>query len=322
MKIIELKKFLCVVLVLLVVSAAAVGGQGDLTIRLEEVLSIGSLDDDVIFQWVGIATDSEGVIYLTDTMDYSLKAFSIEGRLIRKQGRKGQGPGEFMAPRLLEFSKGLLYVTDQNQHGIQIFDTDLSYKRRIPLVFPVVSFKMIEERLMAVVTLNVDKKGQLLFIDDKGKVKKKLQYAKEKTPLMMDMADIEVDKERNVYIAYTFQDKIEKWDRSGKRIWLKNLFRKKKVKTKKIASHVVPTNIIYKDIALDSCGRIYVLGGHFAKNSSRDIYILSPEGEHLATFTLPESSHCIHIDERDFLYSRANDGVTLKKYKIHYEFND
>jgi len=322
MKIIEFKKFLCVVLALLFVSAAAVRGQGDLTIRLEEVLSIGSLDDDVIFQWVGITTDSEGMIYLTDTMDYSLKAFSIEGRLVRKTGRKGQGPGEFMAPRLLEFSKGLLYVTDQYQQGIQVFDTDLSYKRRIPLVFPVVSFKIIGERLMAVVTLNVDKKGQLLFIDDKGKVKETLQYAQEKTSLMLNMADIEMDKERNVYIAYTFQDKIEKWDLNGKRIWLNKLFRGKKVKTKKISSYVVPTNIIYKDIALDSCGRIYVLGGHFAKNSSRDIYVLSPKGEHLATFTLPEASHCIHIDEKDFLYSRANDGVTLKKYRIHYEFND
>ena len=42
-----------------------------------------------------IATDSKGNIYVTDMMDYSVKKFSNKGKLIKKAGRKGQGPGEF-----------------------------------------------------------------------------------------------------------------------------------------------------------------------------------------------------------------------------------
>ncbi|MEA3421137.1 MAG: hypothetical protein U9Q97_05610, partial [Acidobacteriota bacterium] len=48
----------------------------------------------------------------------------------------------------------------------------------------------------------------------------------------------------------------------------------------------------------------------------RDVYVLDPEGKQKAVLTLPEGSHCIYIDGSDFLYSRAGDGITLKKYRI------
>ena len=80
----------------------------------------------------------------------------------------------------------------------------------------------------------------------------------------------------------------------------------------------LPTKLVYKDIALDSSGNVFILGGSFSKNPSSDIYVLSPEGELLTTITLPETSHCIYIDSRNFLYSRANEGVTLKKFRLKY----
>ena len=48
-----------------------------LKIQVEEVLSIGSLDEETLFQWVGIDTDEHFNIYLTDSMDHSLKKFSF-----------------------------------------------------------------------------------------------------------------------------------------------------------------------------------------------------------------------------------------------------
>ena len=49
-------------------------GEGKLgQVELEEVLSIGSIDDDAIFMWSGVAADDDGNIYVTDMMDYSLK---------------------------------------------------------------------------------------------------------------------------------------------------------------------------------------------------------------------------------------------------------
>ena len=137
---------------------------------------------------------------------------------------------------------------------------------------------------------------------------------------MMDLVSFDFDEERSLYLAYTFQDRIEKWSRAGERLWSINLLRIKKVKKKKISSFVVPTELVFKDVATDREGYIFVLGGYFSQNRSRDVYVLSPEGKHTATFTLPDTSHCIYIDGKNFLYSRADQGITLKKFRMDYRY--
>ncbi len=315
-----LQKIVCSGIIFLLFSLAASGLLKIETITLKEVLTVGSLDDDAIFQWVGVAADEGGMIYLTDSMDYSLKKFDPKGCLTKKQGRKGQGPGEFLAPRLLEYAGGFLYVTDQYLPGIQVFNESLDFRRRIPLSFPVGCFKVMGEDRFAVVTVAPDKCGRFLIVDSRGEVMEEIPYAAKagNNSLMMDLVEFEV-RNGQFYLAYVFQDRIEKRERNGDLVWSRSLLGKRKVKKKKISNFVLPTEVIYKDIALDSMERVYVLGGHFSKNRGRDIYVFSPSGEHLSTLTLPESSHTLYIDEQDFLYSRANEGVTLKKYAVVYK---
>ena len=93
-----------------------------LRVSLDEILSIGTLDDDRLFMWVGISVDENGFIYVSDGMDYSIKKFDTSGNLIKKTGRKGQGPGEFLSPRSLDLSDRSLYILDQNIPGINVFD--------------------------------------------------------------------------------------------------------------------------------------------------------------------------------------------------------
>lgn len=289
-------------------------------ISLEEILSLGSLDDDLLFQWVGVVSDSQGYIYVTDSMDYTLKKFDSRGNLIKKKGRKGQGPGEFLAPRLTDCSERFIYVTDQYIPGIQIFEKDLNFKRRLPLVLPIADFKVISDEQIAVATLTLEKTSKIFIFDSQGKVKSELKYSESASTLMMDTVSFDMDPQGHFYLAYTFQDRVEKFDRDGKKLWSQKLLKAKKVKKKKISSYEVPTEIVYKDLALDSSGNVFILGGHFSENRSRDVYVLNSQGRHLTTLTLPDFSHCIYIDSRNCLYSRANDGVTLKKFKMKYVY--
>jgi len=285
-------------------------------ISLEEVLSVGSLDDDSLFQWVGVFVDSDGNIYVTDAMDYSLKKFDSNGNLLKKTGRKGQGPGEFMAPRLLDSSDNFLYVTDQHKLGVQVFDRELNFKRHIPIKKPIADLKILSDSQIAVATMFMETTASILIYNASGELTGEFRYSEKKSPLMMDMVSFDFDKDGNLYLAYTFQDRVEKFDRKGKKLWSKRLLGIKKIEKKKISFHEVPTQVVYKDVALDISGNLYMLGGHFSKNRSRDVYVLSPGGDFLTTFTLPETSHCIHIDGQNCLYSRANEGITLKKYRI------
>jgi len=287
-------------------------------IYLEEVLSIGSLDDETLFQWVGVVADSKQYIYVSDTMDYSLKKFDAQGNLLKKTGRRGQGPGEFLAPRYLDCSEKFLYVTDQYKPGIQVFDKNLNYKQSIPIFMSVSDLKILSDDEIAVAALSMTKTGRIFILNSKGEIKHEFQYSSQKFSFMMDQVEFAFDSHGNLFIAYYFQDKIEKFDPEGKKIWSKKLLGVKKVKKEKYASVVIPVEFVYKDLALDSSENVFILGGSYSKNPSRDVYVLSPEGKLLTTFTLPDTSHCIYVDRQDFLYSRANEGVTLKKFKMKY----
>ncbi len=288
-------------------------------IVLEEVLSIGKVDDDILFQWVGVAVDSDGALYVTDAMDHSLKKFDAHGKLLKKAGRKGQGPGEFMALRYLGSSEDFLYVTDQNRLEIQVFDKELNYRKSIRIPFPVVNFKILSDDDLAVHALGVEEAGKILIYSSEGKIKREWKYTDKKMPFMMDVVSFDFDSQGNLYLAFNFQDKIEKFGRENKKLWSKKFLGIKKVKKETLASIPLPTQFVYKDIAIDSLDRLFVLGGSFSQNPSRDVYVFSPEGKLLATFTLPDTTHCIYIDSQDFLYSRANEGITLKKFRFHFK---
>ncbi len=319
----ELRKLLFLVSLLAIVlhvHLPSLSGKDIQKILLEEVLSIGSLEDDVLFQWVGVISDSDSYIYVTDNMDYSLKKFDDQGNLIKKTGRKGQGPGEFLAPRYLGISNEFLYVTDQFKSEIQVFDKNLNYSRSLPISMPVSDLKVLSDDKIAVTTISMAKTGRIFIFNSKGKIKRELLYSDKKSPLMMDNVNFDFDSQGNLYVVYNYQDKVEKFDPEGRKIWTKKLLNIKKLKREKVGQFTLPTKFVYKDVALDSSGNLFILGGGFSKNPSCDVYVLTPEGNHLATLTLPDSSHCIYVDGNDFLYSRINEGVTLRKFKIKYVY--
>lgn len=258
-----------------------------LRVSLEEVLSIGSLEDGALFQWVGVTSDFQGFIYVTDAMDYSLKKFDPEGNLLVRAGGKGQGPGEFSAPRLLDRSDGNLFVSEQYMPVIKVFNRDLLHRFDIPLRAPVGDMKVLDDDLLAVVALTARRTSAVLFYNQRGDVVRELEFSGGEKGLLMDMVSLDLDSRKNLYLAYNFVDRIEKYSRSGNKVWSRKLLGAKDVERKKVSSFVVPTEIVYKDLALDGLGRIYVLGGELSKNRSRDVYVLSPEGEYLTTFPLP-----------------------------------
>jgi len=295
-------------------------GEDTLKISLEEVLSIGSLSDDTLFQWAGVAVDREGFIYVSDALDYSLKKFDTSGELVGKVGRKGEGPGEFTAPRQLDVSDDYVYVTDQYQPVIKVFDLDLHYRFTVRLRVPVGEMKALGHGKLAVVSVFPGENSSVSVYDHEGRKVGSVVYSEDSESFMMDMVSFEMDAGHNLYLAYNFADRIEKLDPQGTRLWSRKLLKIRKVKWKKFASEKVPIEIVYKDVALGPSGNLYVLGGVFSQHPSRDVYVLSPEGEYLAMFTLPHASHCLYIDREGFLYSRANEGVTLKKYRMNLEY--
>lgn len=292
--------------------------QNAIPAELEEVLSIGSLEDDLLLQWVGVAVDTQGFIYVTDSLDCSVKKFNTRGELVKKSGGRGQGPGEFMAPRLLDSAGGFLYAIDQILPGIQVFDANLNFVGRIPIQEPVSDMKILGSDRIVAAPFVLNGPTRICVYDGEGKNSRVFMDFPESDDMMMDHFSFDCDDRMNFYLVFTFRDRIEKYDSKGTRIWQKDLFGSKEAKMKEVAGYFLPVEVIYKDVTLDGRGNVFVLGGSLSDNPGRDIFVFGSSGRLKTRLTLSDTSHCITIDERGYLYARANEGVTLKKYKIHY----
>jgi hypothetical protein len=193
-------------------------------IRLREVLSIGSPDSDLLYQWVGVVADEHQNLYVTDSMDYSIKKFDSKGNLIKKVGRKGQGPGEFSAPRLVGCTEKLIYVTDQYKLFIQIFDKDLNYIGKIEFLSPIVDMLILSDNSIVIAPSIWKGQGKIITINAHGEIISELVYSKQESTFLMNNVDFEVDSRGCYYLVYNYQDRIEKLDANGNLIWKRELF--------------------------------------------------------------------------------------------------
>jgi hypothetical protein len=287
--------------------------------RLEEVLSIGGPKSDLLSMWVGLAVDADGFIYLTDNIQNSLMKFDPQGKLVKKTGHRGDGPGEFLAPRQVDVSGQSVYVADARIQAIQVFNKELKYERRIPLSFAVSEIQALPDNSLAVpgVFLIKSETGKILILDQTGRLLRSVAFIHPDKADATSMSGFIFAPGGEMYAALFWVDRIVKVDAQGHVAWAKSLFDPSKVKAAKKNILGIPKSMTFKDLALDPRGRLFVLGGSFSQNPSRDIYVLSPDdGRLLGTLTLPQSSHCIYIDRGGYLYGRADTGMTLKKFKI------
>lgn len=302
--------------------------QRRLSVYIEEVLAIGEKFEDLIYQRPGVTTDNEGNIYISDLENNSIKKYNKNGELIKESVQKGEESEEFRGPSLIKYYNGKLYVSEVYKPGIQVLDRNLEFEFKIPIRFTMTDLNIISRDQIAVSALIYDWfEGNFVsciyIYDSKGEEKEKIIYSRDRNFTMMNMINFVVDRRYNFFIAYTWKDKIGRYNKDGKLLWTKSLLDNKKVKTRiekgsKPTFGEYPVEAVYKSIALDTRGNLFVLGGHLSENSCRDVYVLSKSGQHLTTFTLPETSHVIYIDRKNFLYSRSDKGMTLRKYALKY----
>jgi hypothetical protein len=155
--------------------------------------------------------------------------------------------------------------------------------------------------------------SRLITMNARGEIIQEISCARGETSLMMNNANFDVDKNGCFYLAYNFQDRIEKIDKNGKVLWSRSLLGGKKVEPENKFGLKLPAYFIYKGIALNQKGDIFVLGGSLSIHKSRDIYVLDGDGNMTATMTLPDATHCIYLDQKGYLYTRADEGLTIKK---------
>ena len=77
--------------------------------------------DEIVGKIADLTRDSEGNFYLPDWQQHTIWVTDPQGRLIRRIGREGSGPGELSRPRSISVSEDRIVVLDVGNNRIAVF---------------------------------------------------------------------------------------------------------------------------------------------------------------------------------------------------------
>lgn len=107
-----------------------------------------------------IAVGPDGNSYVTDASQ-RVTVISSQGKVLRRWGKPGSGPGEFHSARLTVAPDGTVYVADSGNSRVQVFTPDGRYIREVGG-----SAAATKAGMLAPFDLVVDEKGNVYVADD------------------------------------------------------------------------------------------------------------------------------------------------------------
>lgn len=292
--------------------------------NLKEKLVIGNSGDVWFLDAKAVVQSGDGMIFVADKLSYSVEKLDSKGKKIGGVGRRGGGPGEFRGPFALDIFKNLMAVADFSSPRIQIFDTSLKYLRTFYVKGVVFDIAFDKDGYLWVGIMQGKKDVLLHQYTIEGKLLKSIK-PKNSTDNEYEFAGIfwfTITDSRKIVIAHALMNKIEIWDTEGKFIKdfsVEDLIPKppKKLASRSLFSRIyLPEGRIFRDVAVDSKERIFVLGADYSQNPFQDVYVYDIDGKYIGKFTLPAITSYIRFNKSDELFTIENKGTLIKKYSF------
>lgn len=118
-------------------------------INLFPKFKLGGITDTIFKLPISVKTDDNQNIYVLDQMDKSVSKFNKEGKFLKKYGRFGRGPGEFLFSQGFDvFGDGKIVVADPNNNKITVFEDKKIYEYKCRLGPIKVSFVSSNEAVI------------------------------------------------------------------------------------------------------------------------------------------------------------------------------
>lgn len=108
------------------------------------------MEEEDIYLWspLQLFQDSSGNIYVPDQKRHAVMCFDSSGKFIRKIGKQGQGPGDFLTPGDVFVTKDYLVVRDIGNSRFQYLDLEGKYLRSFKFFKTYASFVINENDLV------------------------------------------------------------------------------------------------------------------------------------------------------------------------------
>lgn len=211
-------------------------------VSLEFIKTVGdieSTDDNILFYMPTVmAFDEEGHIYVLDSGNHRIQKFDADGRYVATIGNQGQGPGEFQYPQSIDVdSHGMLYISESMNRRIQILTPEGEEQKTIKMIENSVGLVRAfgsEQMLMGGTGLfsfgmgMMDEEEKALpkflkVLDMDGEIQRDFGEQHDFKDFLMNRMGNQfhfiLDKSDNIYVAFDYQNRIEKYAPDGKLLW-------------------------------------------------------------------------------------------------------
>lgn len=266
--------------------------EAELRISLEKKYILEGDGKTDFYEPGGVAVDEEGNIYIADSGNQRVLKFSDEGEFIKNFGRKGQGPGEFQCPWLLEIYDGEIFVYDWNRN-IQKFTLNGEYLSGFKLKGGIYLDFVMDSKGCIYLGRLTSRKGNFLIekFDSEGseiiKFCEMIEPPTRPLVLIYNNSKLCVDGHDNIYIAFRYINKIRKYNSDG--ILLREFARDltyNPIKPEHTPDDKKPFNLdgITGDIFCDKHNRVFVISNKIWNDNGHLIEVLGEEGMVLGNF--------------------------------------
>jgi len=210
-------------------------------VKLELIRRIGDIDtedENVAFNYPSdVAVDKDGNIYILDSGNARIQKFGPDGKYLATIGGKGQGPGELMLPDGIDFDRdGNLVVADSAQSRIKVFiGGGKDVKSVVLRDQPIRGIRSLSSSNYAVSAATffdptVKEEGKkssevrlyIILAPDGRIINEFGRLTDFDEPLTNEVGNasaLDVDARDAVYVAFIFQNRVEKYGPDGTLLW-------------------------------------------------------------------------------------------------------
>ncbi len=306
------------------------------TVELQEVLSFGDFYD------IGdIETTEDGSILISDVKNFTVFKYDAGGRLLRRSGRSGRGPGEFAGgPNHIALVDGDVLVSDLRAFAVHRFDANLNYISSLRPLAPMTMDTGSDGRIYIGIPDILSDQYVTVYGSDGVEISK-LSIDHLSGHNLENRFWLLAGQEDRIILVFAALNRIDIRDTKGRllrQLSIAGLPHKypgalldlpelsgevsERVAKARRAARYVPGGLVFTMAVLDYRGHIFLEGGGEVGKLpvSRTVYVVDLFGEVKAVFSLPPHLKLAHVDREGHLYAieELKEGSKVRKYKMVY----